>query len=59
MKTSKAIEILQSILEKYGDLPIVGGFMCDDTPPTEMSVIGDDGCCVDDTGEEPTGVYIQ
>lgn len=43
MKTSDALHRLQNILDKYGDLDIVGGFLSDETPPRDIIVVNKEG----------------
>lgn len=43
MKISDAIAKLQEIRARYGDVPIVGGFLLDETRPTRFSVVNADG----------------
>lgn len=43
MKISKAIETLEKIKAKYGDLTIIGGYLLDDTPLREISVLETEG----------------
>ncbi|UGY23803.1 hypothetical protein HU675_0038630 [Bradyrhizobium septentrionale] len=43
MKLSKAIEQLQAIQARFGDLDIVGGFLQDDTPLGNICVVNSEG----------------
>lgn len=39
MLISEAIQALANILAEHGDLPIVGGFLDDETPPMKFTVL--------------------
>lgn len=56
MKASALIKLLQQRIDKYGDLPIVGGYILDDTVPTDVVPIDDDGA---DATENITGFFLQ
>lgn len=43
MKITEAIDRLSEIKTKFGDLPIVGGYLADDTPPREICVVNEGG----------------
>jgi hypothetical protein len=43
MQASKLIIVLQKIIEKHGDLAIVGGQLHDDTPLREVKIIDSAG----------------
>ncbi len=47
MKAKQAIDRLTTIMRKYGDLPIVGGCILDDTPLKRIIVVDEDGCDVE------------
>lgn len=44
MKVSQAIAELKEIQEKFGDIAITGGNMCDDYPLSNISVTDTHGC---------------
>ena len=44
MKVSVMINHLKRLQDKYGDLPIVGGYINDDSPPNDVFAIDEDGC---------------
>lgn len=57
MKISKAIETLQEIHKKFGDLEITGGCMLDDQPLSQIFVTDDEGMEI--WPEDPNGVKGQ
>lgn len=59
MKISDMILKLNEIRDRYGDLPIVGGYMRDDEPPTKLTVIDEEGCDVELYNRQAVGVFIQ
>lgn len=44
MTVTEAIKRLQEIHDRYGDLKIVGGYIADDRPLSEIIVIDKAGC---------------
>lgn len=58
MRISEAMKQLKHLKERYGDLPIEGGFIHDDTPPTKFTTIDERGCETDQIGEA-VGVFIE
>lgn len=58
MLISEAIQALAGILVTHGDLPIVGGFLEDDTPPVRFTVLDKDGAEIR-TDSKPDGVFIE
>lgn len=54
MKAFEAADRLQAIARKFGDLPVVGGSMTDDTPLTRISVVDSEGMEV--YPRDPNGV---
>lgn len=43
MKISAVIKALNEIKAEFGDLPIVGGYLSDDSPPRKFIVVESDG----------------
>ena len=58
MKISQLIEELEAIEEHCGDLPIVGGYLHDDTPPEQIVVLNKDGEDVRMEAGKAAGVFI-
>jgi len=65
MKIQELQQKLQSIYEKYGDLPIVGGYMHDDEPLDHVTLVDEEGCNAEEikgNDKEPTtpvGVFLE
>lgn len=57
MKITKAIEELQKIKAKFGDISIIGGSLMDDTPPRSITVTDSDGMEI--WPDDPNGVAGQ
>ena len=59
MKASDFIDLLQHRVEQYGDLPIVGGYITDESGVREITAIDSDGCGVEETGGQPVGYFLE
>lgn len=62
MKTSELIALLKRNHELYGDLPIIGGYMSDDTPLKTVFVLDKNGCDIEIEGENggtPVGLFFE
>jgi hypothetical protein len=59
MKISEFIEKLESAKKLHGDLPIIGGSLLDDTPPTKVIALNSDGADVRHYPHEPVGFFIE
>lgn len=62
MKASELVKMLQYKIEKYGDLPIIGGYMSDDGGLAQVCVIDERGVdCEIGTGEQltPEGFFFE
>lgn len=46
MRASEAIKQLQALIDQHGDLPIVGGYLSEDTPLGKIIALDDEGCDV-------------
>ena len=57
MKLSELIEKAEEIEERHGDLPVVGGYLTDDTPPRRLITINKDS--VASAGHDVIGVFIE
>lgn len=61
MLASDMISILNNYVESYGDLPIVGGYIMDETKPSSINAINADGVIDDNfqpTEDQPEFVPI-
>lgn len=62
MKARQFMKRLQDLVARYGDLPIVGGYLSDDTPPADIIALGNDDCAVVDVNGVPgdaVGFFIE
>ena len=59
MKISELTNELHTIQAKYGDLPILGGYIGDDSGMSEVVVLDKDGCDVVESGKDAEGVFFQ
>lgn len=59
MKASDLIERLKNIVEKYGDLPICGGYMSDDTPLEKVILIDELGLDAENEGSKPIEIFFE
>lgn len=60
MKISEMIQELKNVQAKYGDLEIVGGYLLDDTTPSKIMILNEEGC--EYTGapdEKVAGAFIE
>lgn len=48
MKISDMILKLNDIRDKFGDLPMGGGYLAEDTPPRRLIVLDRDSCVTHD-----------
>lgn len=58
MLVNELIAELEGIKNAYGDIPIVGGYLNEDTPPRQCLVLDENGCEVE-PGERAVGVFIE
>lgn len=59
MKISDAIKQLEDLKKEHGDLEIVGGYVSDDTPPTQFIAVDEDGCACNFCKTKAVGVFIE
>jgi len=59
MKISNMITRLQAIQNKHGDLPILGGYVNDDSGVTRAIVIDNEGCDVENNNTASVGVFFE
>jgi hypothetical protein len=60
MRIGDMINRLEKLRSKYGDLKIVGGYLSDDFPPTEVIVLNTDGTSHHDYPDgQIEGAYIK
>lgn len=61
MNISGAIEVLQSTLDEYGDLEIIGGCLHDDTPLSGIFVVDRNGVSLENGGDatDIEGVFLE
>lgn len=59
MKTSELIAGLQSLIDVYGDLPILGGYMSDDSSEIELLVLGEDDQEMGISNSKPAGIFLE
>lgn len=55
MKISEAIDHLTAIHHEFGDLPICGGYLSDDRPPTKFTPLRNG----EENWKEPNEVFIE
>jgi hypothetical protein len=59
MDIDKMIAELQAIRKEHGNLPILGGYLHDDTVPSKISVLNDNGCDFAIYGGEIAGIFLE
>jgi predicted DNA-binding transcriptional regulator AlpA len=59
MMVSELIAKLRGICRRYGDLPLIGGYLTDSSGLHSVEVLDRDGCVCDAIGSKPHGVFLQ
>jgi hypothetical protein len=57
--TSELIAMLAEIITEHGDLPIIGGYLHDDSSIVDALVLDKEGCETEASGRPPHGVFLQ
>lgn len=59
IKASALIKMLEQAIDKFGDLPVLGGNITDERPPSKVIALDDDGGDAESSGEKPVGLYLE
>ena len=59
MMASDLIAKLRGICRRYGDLPLLGGYLTDDSGLHSVEVLDRDGGVCEAIGSKPHGVFLQ
>jgi hypothetical protein len=58
MKASALMFELRSIINKHGDLPIIGSDMGNDTPLSGVLVVDENSCDIRDRNTKPASIFL-
>lgn len=58
MKASALMFELRNIINKHGDLPIIGASLADDTKLRKLTLTDENGCDATIEGTKPTCIYL-
>lgn len=58
MKASMLMFKLREIINKHGDLPIVGGYLMDDQTIDQVIVLDENGIDITSSEKEPVGIFL-
>lgn len=58
MKASRLIVELEIIMRKYGDIPIVGGYLMDDSRLRLVTLVDKDGLDAELENTRPVGIFL-
>lgn len=59
VRASQLIAALERHRRRYGDLPIVGGFISQDSPPTKLVALDADDGDVDYSGKPAVALFLE
>lgn len=58
MRASDLVKELQRIIQRHGDLPIIGGYLMDDSPLRFVTIVDKDGCDAALEETKPVGIFL-
>lgn len=59
MQISELIGVLQGLLDAHGDLPVLGGYMADDSSEITALVLGEDNQEIGMSNSKPAGIFLE
>lgn len=59
VRASDLIAALQRHRDRFGDLPILGGFISQDSPPRKIVALDAEDCDVDYSGKPAVALFLE
>lgn len=59
IKASALIKMLKQAIDKFGDLPVLGGDFDSKFPLKRAAALDEDGGDAESSGEKPVGLYLE